>query len=153
MRAPRALLLTVAVIASALAFGPRPATARSEKTLAYPVAKVFPAAVRFLRVNEHVTIVEKDADAGYVMFELEQDGKVFPGALELVVTESSGRPAVRLVLHIEDRPSYVEAGMLERLERKLRLELGSEPPAVKQEPVKPRSPETPKAPDPDRDGG
>jgi hypothetical protein len=106
------------------------AIAKSDKTVAYPVAKVFPTAVRFLRVDEHLKITEKDADAGYVMFELAQDGKTFPGALELVETESSGRPAVKLVLRIEDRPSYVETAMLERLERKLRADLGSEPPPV-----------------------
>jgi hypothetical protein len=138
--------LLAAFLALTLAAGS--AGARSDKTVAYPAAKVFPTAVRFLRVDERVTILEKDADAGYVLFELEQDGKTFPGALELVVTESSGRPAVRLVLRIEDRPSYVESAMLERLERKLRAELGSEPPppprpAPKPEPKPVPSPEKP----------
>lgn len=140
-------LLVIALAAMA----PRPAVARSEKTVAYAVARVFPAAVRFLRVDEGVEIVEKDGDAGYVLFELAQDGKVFPGALELVVTESAGRAAVKLVLRIEDRPSYVEVAMLERLERKLRAELGSEPPPVK--PAPPPEPRPPPKPDaaPDAD--
>ena len=119
------------------------ALAKSDKTVAYPVAKVFPTAVRFLRVDEHLKITEKDPDAGYVMFELAQDGKTFPGALELIETESSGRPAVKLVLRIEDRPSYVETAMLERLERKLRADLGSEPP-----PVNPTPPAEPQKPAP-----
>ena len=85
--------------------------------------------MRFLRVDERLKIVEKDGEAGYVLFELAQDGKTFPGALELVPVEKGGRPGVRLVLRIEDRPSYVELAMLERLERKLRAELGSEPPS------------------------
>lgn len=126
---------------------PGAAAAKSDKTVVYPAEKVFAAAVRFLRVDEGVKIVEKDADAGYVMFELKQDGKTFPGALELVPTENAGRPAVRLMLRIEDRPSYVETAMLERLERKLRAELGSEPP-----PVPPKSapkPAEPRAPSPD----
>lgn len=133
-------------VALALLFAvPTPAMAKSEKTVVYAVDKVYPAAVRFLRVDEGVKIVEKDADAGYVMFELSQDGKTFPGALELVVAENAGRPAVKLVLRIEDRPSYVETAMLERLERKLRAELGSEPPPVKKEPpVKPAPDEQPK---------
>ncbi len=128
---------------------PAPAWARSEKTLAYPVTRVFPAAVRFLRVDERVRIVEKDGDAGYVLFELTEDGKTFPGALELVVVESAGRPAVRLVLRIEDRPSYVEAAMLERFERKLRAELGSEPPVVRPPPKPARPPKAEPAPDAD----
>jgi len=133
-----------------LALGsPAPASAKTDKTVAYPAARVFPAAVRFLRVDERLTIVEKDADAGYVLFELAQDGKTFPGALELVAVESAGRPAVRLVLRIEDRPSYVEIAMLERLERKLRAELGSEPrPAPRPEPKPAPKPESPPTPPP-----
>jgi hypothetical protein len=138
-RRRRRWIVVLAVAAAALAATGvigrvTPAAARSEKTVAYPVARVFPAAVRFLRVDEGVTLTEKDADAGYVLFELAQDGKVFPGALEMIAAESSGRPAVRLVLRVEDRPSYVEQAMLERLERKLRSELGSEPPVVKPAP-------------------
>jgi len=148
IRAPR--LVSTVVLALLLAsLAPRPAVAQSDVTVAYPVAKVFPTAVRFLRLDEHLTIVEKGVDAGYVMFELDQDGKTFPGALELVVTESSGRPAVRLMLRIEDRPSYVERAMLERLERKLRAELGSEPPAVRPPPPA-RKPEAKPEPAPEK---
>ena len=125
---------TLWLVAALLAATPAPAVAKSEKTVVYAVEKVFPASVRFLRVDERLKIVEKDADAGYVMFELQQDGKTFPGALELIAAENAGRPAVKLVLRIEDRPSYVEQAMLERLERKLRADLGSEPPPVKPTP-------------------
>ncbi len=136
------------LVAALLAVAPAPAAAKSEKTVVYGVGKVFPAAVRFLRVDERLKIVEKDADAGYVMFELKEEGKTFPGALELIESEDAGRPAVKLVLRIEDRPSYVEQAMLERLERKLRAELGSEPPPrpapkpepAPKEPVKPTPP-------------
>ena len=141
-------LARLALVLALCAVAPGSAAARSEKTVVYAAAKVFPAAVRFLRVDEGVTITEKDADAGYVMFELAQDGKTFPGALELVVTESSGRAAVRLVLRIEDRPSYVEVAMLERLERKLRAELGSEAPVPpKPAPAPPPPPKSDKSPD------
>jgi hypothetical protein len=146
--------LVLALMMALAAVAPRPAAARSDRTLAYAVAKVFPAAVRFLRVDEGLTITEKDADAGYVMFELEQDGKTFPGALELVVTESAGRSAVKLVLRIEDRPSYVETAMLDRLERKLRAELGSEPPpVVKPPPAPPKADKSPEKPDDDKKPG
>jgi hypothetical protein len=129
-RVAAALSLALVLAAGAGVRDARVAWARSDRLVVYAPAKVFPAAVRFLRLDAGATIVEKDADAGYVMFELAQDGKTFPGALELVETESSGRPAVKLVLRIEDRPSYVETAMLERLERKLRADLGSEPPPV-----------------------
>jgi hypothetical protein len=111
------------------------ADARSEKTVGWTADKVFPTAVRFLRVDEGVTVVEKDADAGYVLFELEDDGKVYSGALELVTLDDG---KLRLVLRIEDRPDYMEIGMLDRLERKLTEELG--PPKKKPKKEAPKDP-------------
>lgn len=125
---------------------PAPVSAKTEKTVAHPAARVFPAAVRFLRIDERLAVVEKDPEAGYVLFELRQDGKTFPGALELVAVESNGRSAVRLVLRIEDRPSYVEAAMIERLERKLRAELGRETAKPVGKSTSPRGDDEPKPP-------
>jgi hypothetical protein len=134
------------LVVAALAIAATPhADARTEKVVGWTQAKVFPAAVRFLRVDEGVKIVEKDADAGYVLFELKDEGKVFPGALELVTVEKDGVERVKLVLRIEDRPEYMEAGMLERLERKLRDELG--PPPRREAPKPPPEPEPAPAPE------
>ncbi len=124
----------VLLAATLLVGGAPPADARSEKSVTWELARVFPTAVRFLRVDEGVTIVEKDAEAGYVLFELSDEGKTFPGALELVSYERNGRPAVRIIIRIEDRPEYMEVGMLDRLERKLRDELGP-PPRVEAKPA------------------
>jgi hypothetical protein len=126
-----------------------PAWARSEKTLAYTRDQAWPAAVRFLRVDEHLTIVEKDADAGYVLFELHEEGKTFHGSLELATVQVEGRAQLRLILSIEDRPSYVELTMLGRLERKLRAELGAPlPPPPKKDPEPPPPPKDAPKPDP-----
>ena len=115
-----------------------PAAARAEKTLAYQRAEVWPAAVRFLAVDERVKITDKDADAGYVLFELRDEGKPFRGSLEVMTVVRDGRTLVRFVLRIEDRPSWLEIAMLARLETKLRVELGSpSPPPSKPEPAPP----------------
>jgi hypothetical protein len=83
-----------------------------------------------------------------VVFELKDDGKTFRGSLELIVVEDDGRKAVKFVATVEDRPSYMEEKMLDRLARKLRVELGSPAP-----PPSPKSPgTTPKEPDPPKDG-
>jgi hypothetical protein len=119
-----------------------PAWARSEKTLAYQRAEVWPAAVRFLVVDEHLKVTEKDAEAGYVLFELRDDGKLFRGSLEVMTVVRDGRSLVRFVVQIADRPSWLEIAMLTRLETKLRAELGSPapppsapaPPPAKDEP-------------------
>jgi len=129
-RTTRWLLASLLLIATAA-----PAAARSEKTLAYPRDAVWPTAVRFLRVDEGLKIVEKDADAGYVIFELREEGHTFRGSLEVMTVKVDGRTVVRFVMQIEDRPSWIEIAMLTRLERKLRSELGTPAPA----PSKPRT--------------
>jgi hypothetical protein len=116
------------VFAALLALGVRPAAASSEKTVYWSADKIWPAAVRFIRIDARATITEKDADASYVLFELPDDNQLYPGALELITLEDDTGPRVRIVIRISDRPSYVEAALLEKLERKLRAELGSPPP-------------------------
>ena len=139
-RRPRGI--AAAVFGLALAAGQVPqAFARSEKTLAYPREQVWPTAVRFLVVDEHVKVTEKDAEAGFVTFELRDDGKTYRGALEVMTVIRDGRSEVRFVLQIEDRPSWLELAMLRRLEAKLQVELGAPSPPV----------DKPAPPDHDRD--
>jgi hypothetical protein len=126
------------------------AEARSEKTLAYPREQAWPAAVRFIRVDAHLKIVEKDADAGYVIFELREENKTFRGSLEVVDTVKDGRHQVRFVMQIEDRPQWLEIEMLNKLEQKLRAELGSPAPAPSAPPP-PKKEEPPKKPAGDDD--
>ena len=115
--------MIVAVLA-----GPAAAWARSEREYPYDYERVFPASVRFFRLDEKLKIVEKDADAGYLVFELGERGKTFQGSVEyLKATDRRGRKVTRLILRIDERPAYVEEGMLERFEQKLRGELGPPP--------------------------
>jgi hypothetical protein len=138
--------LLASLLALALTTGV--ASARSEKTLAYPRDAVWSTTVRFLVVDERVKVTEKDADAGYVMFELRDDGKVFRGSLEVMTVVRDGRSQVRFVLQIEDRPDWVEVAMLGRLERKVRAELGSPAPAPKAPPKdEPKPADPPKSDD------
>lgn len=134
---PRAKLALALLVTAALAGS---AQARSEKTLAYSRDQAWPTAVRFLVVDEHLRVTEKDADAGYVLFELREEGRVFRGSLEVVTVSRDGRTVVRFVLQIADRPSWLEIAMLGRLETKLRAELGAPSPPPSEPPAKP--PET-----------
>ena len=137
------------LIALALCATSTPALARSQKTLAYPKPESFAAAVRFIRVDEGLKMIEKDSDAGYVLFELHEEKKTFRGALEMIDVMQDGRHAVRFVMTIEDRPEWQEMAMLNRLESKLRSELGApapspdkkKPPADGDEPPKKKDPE------------
>lgn len=115
----------LAVAGTVIGGGGREAWARSEKLMGYAPAAVWSPLVRFVRVDENMKILEKDAEAGFVIFELTQDKKVFRGSLEII--PASKDYGVRVVLDVSDRPSYVEVAMLERLERKLLAELGPAP--------------------------
>ena len=135
-RAVWALSIVVALVA-----GAGSAAAKTERSASYSFEQVWPTAVRHLRVDEGFTIVEKDADVGYVVFEVKEEGKAFSGTLEVVrQKDQAGRAAVRLVLRIGDRPAYMEAGVLDRMLDKLRKEYG-EPPDPPAEPRPPRKKE------------
>lgn len=150
--------LLPSVLAIGLASSPfvSEAVARSEKSLAYPREQAWPTAVRFFVVDVKAKILERDADAGYVLFELVDDGKKFKGSLELATVVVDGRTGVKLILNIEDRPSWVEIAMLTKLERKLRAELGAPAPkppkAEPKEPKEPKDPHAPPSKDPPKDG-
>jgi len=101
-----------------------PAAARSTREYPYSYKPVWSALVRFLRVDEKLKVVEKDADSGYVLFELAEGKRTFSGAAELVKVEGG----TRVVMRISDRPAYMEQGLLDRLALKLREELGDQPP-------------------------
>ncbi|HEY5927371.1 MAG TPA: hypothetical protein VIV11_37060 [Kofleriaceae bacterium] len=110
------------------------AHARSEKTLAYPREPAWAAAVRFIRINAGLKVIEKDAEAGYVIFEFKEEKKTFRGSLELIEVVKDGRKLLRFVMTIEDRPQWVEIELLTKLERKLRAELGTPAPTPSPKP-------------------
>ena len=107
-----------------------PASAKTARDLPYSYERVWPALLRFLRVDEKLKVTEKSEEAGYVLFELTDGKRTFPGAAELSRTsDASGRAAVRVTVKLEDRPSYMEMGVLDRLADKLHDEMGDPPPA------------------------
>jgi hypothetical protein len=144
---PGAVALAV-LLAVGVSLWPGPAAAKSQKKLAYSFEQVWPAAVRFLRVDEGVEIIEKDMDAGYVIFTVSDDGKRFRGTLEVVRTgEKADQPGLLVLVGIEDRPAYMEQGILDRFEQKLRAELGSpRPPKPAPAPAAPESPKDERQP-------
>lgn len=138
----RNLAAALAVLA---VLGAAPAGARTTgRALAYPRDQVWPTAVRFLAVDEHAKLLDKDADAGYVLFELSEGGKPLRGSLELTIVPGDAA-GVRFVISLVDRPDWAELAMLTRLEAKLRAELGA--PNSKPKPQEPaKDPDPPKDP-------
>jgi hypothetical protein len=134
---PARTLAAAALVGVALLCGAAtPAAAQTTQDVSYGFEQVYPAAVRFLRIDQGYAIVEQDVDAGYVLFDIAEDRRTYRGALELVrIRDQEGRAAVRLVLRITDRPGYIERMLLDRLGRKLRAELGEPPPPPRDAPA------------------
>jgi hypothetical protein len=138
----RALLGLLAGGGLAVALGPGRAQARSTSLLSYPLAEVWPTAIRFLRIDRGATVREKDSDSGYVLFDLPEGGKSWKGALELVrTTDGEGRESTRVVVTLTDLPRHYESVLLDKLAAKMREEYGSPaPPAPRKPPESPRKP-------------
>lgn len=133
---PRISCLALAALALTV---PAVAQARSEKSMGYAPKDVWSPTVRFVRVDENLKILERDAELGYILFELREDKKVFRGSVEIIA--ASADHGVRVIVDLRDRPSYMEVAMLERLERKLMAELGPAPSPPKKEKAPDRSDE------------
>jgi hypothetical protein len=129
-----------------------------ERVLSYPMEHVWPTALRLLRVDRGYTVVDRDAEAGYILFDFPVGGpvgaatgaasdgeaRVGRGSLELLATtDASGRASVKLIVATDAGPSHLPHALGEALAAKLRAERG--PPAS---PPPRTQPPPPKAPDP-----
>lgn len=115
-------------VAAALSFAATLAWARTNATAPYPITSVWPAAVRFLRVDRNYPIREKDEGAGYVLFDYTDGPKPCKASLELIkTTDFEGRDATKMAVSIPDLPHRFEQMLLDKLTAKIRDDQG--PPA------------------------
>ncbi|MGB8297612.1 MAG: hypothetical protein WCG85_19495 [Polyangia bacterium] len=129
---PRRALLVL--ILAGLCIAP-PAEARSVSTVQYPMADVWPTAVRFLRIDRNCVIREKDETAGYILFDYPEGQKLHKGSLELIrASDGDGRNITRVVATLPDLPHYLEQLLLDKLAAKLRDDHGSPAPAPSRKP-------------------
>ena len=122
------------------------ATARVEHSLSYTKTQSFNSALRFLRVDNGYTIVEKDLDSGYLMFEYPTTGssETTSGSIEVIERGSE----VAIVIQLPKMPHYHEQMLASGLLKKLRADYGA-PPKAKQPAKKPEA--KPEKPQDDKD--
>lgn len=103
-----------------------PALASAKKTENYRhrYHQVWRAAVRLIRVDQGFPIRDRDESIGYLLFDYKDDGRSYPGSIELIRIEKNGNEAVRVAIQIPAMPSYIERMLLDKLERKLIDEYG-----------------------------
>jgi hypothetical protein len=140
--------LASALALSLLALGlASSASAKRQTEYRYPFDRVWNAALRMVRVDMRLPVTDRDEDAGYLLFDYLDHGKRYAGSFEFVKGERNQRPIVTAVAQVQGMPSYVEQMMLDKLEKKLRAELGDPLEPVAPPPEKPKEPE--KKPPPD----
>ena len=141
-RVAQALLLITLAAAPLAAFALDPATADASVAYASPYTyeQTFSTAVRMLRVDLGLKIVEKDQDAGYLLFEYkstESGARVSNGAMELV----RGTDQVLVNVRIPTMPSYHEGMVVDQLAKQLASEYGEPTKRVEPKPAPPVAPD------------
>lgn len=122
------------VALSVVLLGTQSASARSQRNLSYRADQTWTSAVRLLRVDLGFELLERDADAHYVLFRYNDGEATHPGSIEIVERPmDSGITGVTVIVSIPAMPTYVELNLIDRLERKLRDEVG--PPIQPPRPV------------------
>src|SRR5262245_19338485 len=75
---------------------PHAADAAVRTELRYRFDQVWPAALRLVRVDLGCEIRERDAEAGFVLFDYKEGSRVVPGSIEVIRTEGEGEGQQRL---------------------------------------------------------
>jgi len=121
----RRLHFLLTALAASAWLAPAVTWARTMEIASYPIVDVWPAAVRFLRVDRGFPIREKDESAGYILFDYTDGPKPCKGSLELIhATDREGRDATRMAISIPDLPRRYEQMLLDKLAAKLREDHG-----------------------------
>lgn len=114
------------------------ATSQSlKRQVSYPIEQVWPATVRYLRVDREFEIEDLDRSNGYILFRIPAgEGRTSRGSLEFIEnTDAAGRDAVTLRVTATQGPPNFAFTLLDGIERKLKDERG--------QPVPPPSPSLP----------
>lgn len=123
----RAWLSLAALVAIVSTTGP--AKAKASADLRYSREQVFSSALRYLRVDLGIEVVERDADAAYLLFNLQDAKDPGPrtGSFEIVETSDG----VTVHVQLAKSPGYRESMLRDGLVRKVSSDYG--PPSRKPE--------------------
>lgn len=136
--------LVMAVTALSVLAAGSTAWARTLAIAPYPIADVWPSAVRFLRVDRGFPVREKDDEAGYILFDYADGPKPCKASIEFIrAVDPEGRDATRVAISIPDLPRRYEQMLMDRLIAKVRDDRGppAPPPRKAEPPVAPSKPD------------
>ena len=132
--------MAVAAVVAAIFLASGVGFAKASLDVPYPFDVMWPAALRFVRVDNNWKLGEQSREAGFLRFELIDDKQKLAATLEIIGTiDRTSREAVKLQLSAPGLSGYRESILLERLARKVREEQG--PPADPKRGAKPGRPD------------
>jgi hypothetical protein len=113
----------------------------NRRTLSYPIDQVWPTAIRYLRIDRGFGIIDRDRDAGYMLFEFPlEEKRIGSGSVEMFATvDASGRASVSISVNTGAGPVHLPNSILDGIAAKVRAERGQPPP-----PPPPKQEEPPK---------
>jgi len=124
-----------ALIALCALLVPAPAGAKKTEDFGHTYEQVWGAAIRLIRVDQGYPIKDRDQTVGYFLFDYQDDGRAYPGSVELIRISGGGRDQIRVVMQIPAMPSYIERMLLDKLQKKLDHEYGEPPQPPAKEPA------------------
>jgi hypothetical protein len=131
LAAPAGLALGVGVAASAaVLFTDAVAQGKASLDSPYGYERTWNAALRLVRVDLGLKVLENDDKNGYLLFEYRSSDTQKPtnGSFEVIRSGSSARPDdVRVVVQLTQMPTSHEQVLLDHLARKMREEYGAPP--------------------------
>ncbi|MBK8216518.1 MAG: hypothetical protein IPK71_22540 [Myxococcales bacterium] len=115
-------------VAALIVFSGPDATAKASYESLYGYDRTWNAALRMVRVDMGLKVIEKDESTGYLLFEYkstESGQKVTSGSMELIRGRDDA--PVRVVVQLPQMPHYHEQVLVDALAKKLRQEYGDPP--------------------------
>ena len=137
LRSKKPVLIALC-IAAALWWPHVPAAARKQQELRYSYDQVWNTALRLIRVDLRLPVTDRDREAGYLLFDYLDHEKRYAGSIEVIRAAPDKPLPVTAAVQVQGMPGYVEAMILDKLDRKLHADYG--------EPVRPKPPEKPVEP-------
>ncbi len=116
------------------------ATAKTQYDSPYGYDKTWNAAVRLVRVDLGLKVLEKDEQNGYLLFEYrstEGGPKATNGSFEIIRPAQPRAQDVKVVVQLPQMPRYHEQVLVDQLTRKMRDEYGDPPPRKRDDPPPP----------------
>lgn len=98
--------------------------ARSSRLLPYSLNQIWSSALRMIRIDLGCSLLERDREGGFLLFNYTQGVQTSSAAVELFEVEENNQKQIRVSITLSNHPSYIEIYLLDALQSRLRQDYG-----------------------------